>query len=76
MKLVAQVNGKVADDSIWIQDHQVQTGWVSASAPDLFPHICRFTGDDRFLVQRKLWSTSILSKNSRGGYYRICKKGD
>ena len=58
MKLGAQVNGKVADDSIWIQDHQVQTGWVSASAPDLFPHICRFTGDDTLPVFKNLWSTS------------------
>ena len=44
------VNGKVADNIIEIEDHQVQTGWVSAPAPDLFPHIFRVTRDDIFPV--------------------------
>ena len=36
-------NGKVADDSIYIEDHQVQTGLRSDLEPGLFSHICRIT---------------------------------
>ena len=38
--------GKVSDDSVYIEYHQVQNGRGSAPAPDLFPHIFRVTGDD------------------------------
>ena len=45
-------NGKVVDDSIYINNHQVQNGQESALATDLFYHICRFTGDDIFTKHR------------------------
>ena len=67
-------NGKVADDSVSIKDHQVQNGWGSTAAPDLFAHICRIIGDDIFTIHRNLWGNYILSKNRRGWYWKLCKK--
>ena len=45
-----KVNGKVADDSKRIKDHQVQTILGSVTAPDLFFYPRRVAGDDIFSV--------------------------
>ena len=55
-------NGKVADDIVKIKDHQVQNGWGSAPAPNLFSHVCIIIGDDIFMIHRNLWSNPRLSK--------------
>ena len=66
-----KINGKVADDSVIIEYHQLQIGWGYDSVSDLFYYLYRITGDDILLVQGNLWSTSRLSKNSWGGYKRF-----
>ena len=66
-------NGKVADDSIKIENHQVQTGWRFAPAPDLFSHISRITGNDIYHYKEtcevlidfpKIGGVNTLKKNS------------
>ena len=43
-----KINRKVADNIIYIKDHQVQTLLGSATAPDVFSYLCRVTGHDIF----------------------------
>ena len=47
-QIVRKVNGRVADDIIYIKDHQVQTLLGSAPVPNLFSYLCRVTGYDIF----------------------------
>ena len=49
-QIMCMFNRKFAKDSIFIRDLQVQTGWGSTTAPYLFSHICRITGDNIFAV--------------------------
>ena len=49
-----QINGKVDDNSILIEDPKIQIGRGSAAASYLFSYLYRITGDDIFTVQGNL----------------------
>ena len=61
-----KVNVKVDDDSIQIKDHQVQTGWKSAPALDLFSYI--LVSLEMIFSQYKETCEVLLDYPKIGGY--------
>ena len=73
---MCEINSKVADDSIYIEDPKIQIEQGSATALDLFSYLCRIAGDDISTVQGNLWSNSILSNNIKGWFKIVCWEGN
>ena len=46
-----KINGKVADDNIWIEDHKTRIEWGCATASDLLYCFYRITVNKTFIVQ-------------------------